>query len=322
MDYKRVLQALERAKAAGLSGDDALAAAFEENSHDRCPLTGRLMLRALTLYLIIVGHRKRTMGKPTGFMEYHRELPADREPLERIKDWNEFHLHMPEENLRTQGARCMDCGIPVLPHRRADQRHGQRLSDQQPDPRVERPGLPRSLAPGAGPAAQDQQLPRVHRPGLPGPLRRVLHPGHQRPAGHHQEHRGQHCRARLGRRAGSSPTRPQSAPARRWPWSAPALPVCRPLPSSTRPATGHGLRAGRSARRPADVRHPQHEAGQARGGAAPHRADGGGRDQLRLQHRGRRQRITRRRSCAASSMPWSWPPAPPCRATCRSKGAA
>jgi glutamate synthase (NADPH) large chain len=33
MDYKRVLQALERAKAAGLSGDDALAAAFEENSH-------------------------------------------------------------------------------------------------------------------------------------------------------------------------------------------------------------------------------------------------------------------------------------------------
>jgi glutamate synthase (ferredoxin) len=32
-DYKRVLQAVERAKAAGLSGDDALAAAFEENSH-------------------------------------------------------------------------------------------------------------------------------------------------------------------------------------------------------------------------------------------------------------------------------------------------
>lgn len=45
-------------------------------------------------------------------MEYNRELPADREPLERVKDWNEFHLHMPEEKLRTQGARCMDCGIP------------------------------------------------------------------------------------------------------------------------------------------------------------------------------------------------------------------
>ena len=52
------------------------------------------------------------MGKPTGFMDYQRELPAEREPLERIEDWNEFHLHMPEENLRTQGARCMDCGVP------------------------------------------------------------------------------------------------------------------------------------------------------------------------------------------------------------------
>jgi glutamate synthase (NADPH) small chain len=52
------------------------------------------------------------MGKPTGFMEYLRELPCDREPLERLKDWDEFHLHLPEEKLRTQGARCMDCGIP------------------------------------------------------------------------------------------------------------------------------------------------------------------------------------------------------------------
>lgn len=52
------------------------------------------------------------MGKPTGFMEFNRELPADREPLERIRDWNEFHLHMPEEKLRKQGARCMDCGVP------------------------------------------------------------------------------------------------------------------------------------------------------------------------------------------------------------------
>ena len=52
------------------------------------------------------------MGKPTGFMEYIREVPADRAPLERINDWAEFHLHMPEEDLRTQGARCMDCGVP------------------------------------------------------------------------------------------------------------------------------------------------------------------------------------------------------------------
>jgi glutamate synthase (NADPH/NADH) small chain len=52
------------------------------------------------------------MGKPTGFMEYNRELPPDRSPLERVKDWNEFHEHFSEEKLRQQGARCMDCGIP------------------------------------------------------------------------------------------------------------------------------------------------------------------------------------------------------------------
>ncbi len=52
------------------------------------------------------------MGKATGFMEYERELPADRDPLERVEDWNEFHLHLADEKLQTQGARCMDCGIP------------------------------------------------------------------------------------------------------------------------------------------------------------------------------------------------------------------
>src|SRR5947209_6733286 len=52
------------------------------------------------------------MGKPTGFIEYLRELPADRPPLERIRDWEEFHLPMAPESLQEQGARCMDCGVP------------------------------------------------------------------------------------------------------------------------------------------------------------------------------------------------------------------
>jgi len=52
------------------------------------------------------------MGKPTGFMEYQRELPADRSPEERVEDWEEFHLPFPEEKVRQQGGRCMDCGIP------------------------------------------------------------------------------------------------------------------------------------------------------------------------------------------------------------------
>ena len=52
------------------------------------------------------------MGKPTGFIEFERVLPKDRDPIERVKDWDEFHEHMPEEALREQGSRCMDCGIP------------------------------------------------------------------------------------------------------------------------------------------------------------------------------------------------------------------
>jgi len=52
------------------------------------------------------------MGKPTGFVEYLRELPTDRAPLERVRDWKEFHHHLDEKKLRNQGARCMDCGVP------------------------------------------------------------------------------------------------------------------------------------------------------------------------------------------------------------------
>src|SRR5438105_11943858 len=52
------------------------------------------------------------MGKPTGFMEFPRELPLDRSPLQRIGDWNEFHDHADETMLQKQGARCMDCGVP------------------------------------------------------------------------------------------------------------------------------------------------------------------------------------------------------------------
>src|SRR5262245_23740646 len=52
------------------------------------------------------------MGKPTGFLEFTRELPLARPPAARVADWDEFHLHADEAHLRKQGARCMDCGIP------------------------------------------------------------------------------------------------------------------------------------------------------------------------------------------------------------------
>src|ERR1700678_3598311 len=52
------------------------------------------------------------MGKPTGFMEVRRELPTRRAVSERLHDFLEVYNPFPDEKLRAQGARCMDCGIP------------------------------------------------------------------------------------------------------------------------------------------------------------------------------------------------------------------
>ncbi|MFN2427847.1 MAG: FAD-dependent oxidoreductase, partial [Candidatus Binatia bacterium] len=52
------------------------------------------------------------MGKITGFMEYAREVPPRRPVEERLRDWKEFEGKPSEDDLKAQGARCMDCGIP------------------------------------------------------------------------------------------------------------------------------------------------------------------------------------------------------------------
>jgi glutamate synthase (NADPH/NADH) small chain len=52
------------------------------------------------------------MGKPTGFLEYDRQKVKDRLPLERLKDFGEFLVPLKDAERRTQGARCMDCGVP------------------------------------------------------------------------------------------------------------------------------------------------------------------------------------------------------------------
>ena len=62
------------------------------------------------------------MGKPTGFLEYDREVskavkPHERiknaiEPKERIKNFKEFHIPLSMEKQQVQGARCMNCGVP------------------------------------------------------------------------------------------------------------------------------------------------------------------------------------------------------------------
>src|SRR6202047_635393 len=62
------------------------------------------------------------MGKITGFMEIERETPPRRPVAERLHDWREYDLKMPEDKLRAQGARCMDCGITFC-HKRCPRGH-------------------------------------------------------------------------------------------------------------------------------------------------------------------------------------------------------
>ena len=52
------------------------------------------------------------MGDPRGFLKHERETAKTRQPLERTSDWEEHYVPLDEEKKRTQGSRCMDCGVP------------------------------------------------------------------------------------------------------------------------------------------------------------------------------------------------------------------
>ena len=52
------------------------------------------------------------MGKPTGFLEYERKEASAVSPLQRIKNFNEFHTPLSREEQQKQAARCMECGVP------------------------------------------------------------------------------------------------------------------------------------------------------------------------------------------------------------------
>jgi len=52
------------------------------------------------------------MGKVTGFMEFQREVASRRPVEERVNDWFEIYQPFSYDKVRTQGARCMDCGVP------------------------------------------------------------------------------------------------------------------------------------------------------------------------------------------------------------------
>ncbi len=196
------------------------------------------------------------MGKPTGFIEYLRELPVDRTPIERVRDWKEFHHHMDEKRLRNQAARCMDCGVPFC-------HTGTLISGMASGchPGLERPRLPRPLGRGDPAVASHEQLPRVHRPPLSGAVRRIVRARHQHAAGRDQERRERDHRPWLGTGLG----RPRSTAVAHWEKGGrDRLGSGGSRGGGTvEPRRPHrdGARARRSSGRPADLRHSEHEAG-------------------------------------------------------------
>ena len=164
----------------------------------------------------------------------------------------------------------------------------------QPDSGLERSGLPRFVARGARAAAPDQQLPGVHRPAVPGAVRRVVRARHQQGPGHHQVDRaGDHrprLRRGLGRAGGANDADVEEGGGDR----IGARRAGRIGPAQSRRPQRHGVRKGRSHRRPAALRHPRVQAGEARPRSTARTA--GGRGRGLPPRRGCRERHLRGRS--------------------------
>ena len=250
------------------------------------------------------------MGKPTGFLEIPREMPTRRPISERVNDYLEVYNPFPAEKLQRPGRAVHGLRHPLLPPG---------VPAGQPDPRLERPGLPRPVARGDRPPARDEQLPRVHRQALPRPLRGVVRARDQQRPGHDQADRGEHHRARLGRGLGR-PRAPQGAHGQDGGvvGSGPAgLAAAQQLARAGH--VGDGLRARRPDRRPAPLRHPRLQDGEAPP-RPPDRADGG---------RGGRPSAPASTSASTCRPTASWPSSTPSasaaarrpRETCRSPAA-
>ena len=146
------------------------------------------------------------MGKDTGFMEFTREMPQRRPVSERVNDWFEIYLDFPEEKLRTQGARCMDCGVPFC-------HTGCPLTNIIPDwnDLVYRGRWREAIRV----LHSTNNFPEFTGRICPAPCEAACVLGHQRAGGDHQADREDHRRLRVSRRVGSAPSRRRRARAKR-----------------------------------------------------------------------------------------------------------
>ena len=168
------------------------------------------------------------MGEATGFLQWTRMTPT-RRPVRGAPARLEGGLRdVPARHAEAAGRALHGLRHPVLQ---------QRLPARQPDPRLERPRLPRALARRHRPPARHEQLPRVHRSPVPGAVRVGVRARHQRRPGDHQAGRGRDHRPRVGRGLGGAAASRRCAPASASSSSAPARPVWPRRSSSPAPAT-------------------------------------------------------------------------------------
>ena len=203
------------------------------------------------------------MGKVTGFLEYTREVPERRPVAERINDWFEIYHPFPEEKIRLQGARCMDCGIPFC-------HTGCPVTNIIPDwnDLVWR-GRWREAS---RVLHSTNNFPEFTGRICPAPCEAACVLGINEPAGDDQEHRKDHRRSRLGRRLDRSRTAAVAdGQARRGGWFGPRG-TGRGAATGARRACRHRFRKSRPHRRTAALRHSEFQDGEASDRPA-HRAD-------------------------------------------------
>jgi glutamate synthase (NADPH) small chain len=193
-------------------------------------------------------------NSPKGFMEATRELPKKRRVDERVRDYKEIYLPMPEEKRREQAGRCMNCGVPFC-------HTGCPLGNLIPD--WNDLVYQRQLEGGAPTNCTPPTISRVHRTPLPRALRGGLRAGHQRTGGHHRGNRKGDHRKGLFRRLGEGPEPPAARTGKKVAviGSGPAGLACAQQLNRAG-HTGHRFGAGRPDRRAAALRHSPFQNGQ------------------------------------------------------------
>ncbi len=206
------------------------------------------------------------MGETSGFMKHDRELPKRRSIPVRVADWKEVYEDFPAEKVRTQGARCMDCGIPFC-------HTGCPLGNLIPE-------WNDLVYRDRWEAAADRlhatnNFPEFTGRLCPAPCEAACVLGINEPPGDDQADRGGDRRPCVGRRLRAARARrDEDGEAGRGRRERARRLGGRAAVDARRPRR-HGLRARRSHRRSAALRDPRVQDGEA-SSRPPRRADGGG----------------------------------------------